>query len=162
MISTVEVPAVPAHSSKGVVDTSVAPSVGLIGVCVNANVVNKDKTTINWFENQKSTYASVNFDVFGIASTDYHNEMYDYIRDRFSEEKNTDLGISRFDEEFFKQEKKIKKDKPNKGKNNSVTLPTFIRNCIHYPSNKTKNFNKLLIESIEILKTFTTEYYNKE
>jgi predicted ATP-dependent endonuclease of OLD family len=129
----------------------------------NAKILKvKDKTTINWFENQKSTYASVNFDVFGIASTDYHNEMYDYIRDRFSEEKNTDLGISRFDEEFFKQEKKIKKDKPNKGKNNSVTLPTFIRNCIHYPSNKTKNFNKLLIESIEILKTFTTEYYNKE
>lgn len=117
-----------------------------------------DKTIIEWFLNQKATYSSVNYDVFGIASSDFHNEMYDLLREQFAEVNNIiDLGINKFDEEFFKQEKKLKKDKKNKGKVNSVTLPTYIRNCIHYPSNKTSDFEKLLIDSIELLKKYLKE-----
>lgn len=128
----------------------------------NAKILKvEDKTTIEWFKKQKSTYASVNYDVFGIASSDFHNEMYDYLRDKYSEEKNIlDLGINKFDEEFLKQIKKLKKDKPNKGIDNSVTLPTYIRNCIHYPSNQPKKFDEYLIQSIDILKTYVTEYEN--
>lgn len=125
----------------------------------NAKVLKiEDKTTIEWFKKQKSTYASVNFDVFGIASSDFHNEMYDYLRDKFSEEKNIlDLGINKFDEEYLKQIKKLKKDKPNKGIENTVTLPTYIRNCIHYPTNKNKKFDELLTQSIELLKKYIFE-----
>ncbi len=120
-----------------------------------------DKTKVEWFENQKSSYASVNYEVFGIASSDYHNEMYDYLRDKFSEQNSIEnLGINKFDEEFLKQIKKLKKDKPNKGKENDITLPTYIRNCIHYPSNKTKKFDEELIHSIEKLKIYVSEYDN--
>lgn len=77
------------------------------------------------------------------------------LRDKFAEEQNiTDLGINKFDEEYFKQKKKLKKDKPNKGVENSVTLPTYIRNCIHYPTNKSNKFDDLLLESIVILRSY--------
>jgi predicted ATP-dependent endonuclease of OLD family len=128
----------------------------------NAKILKiEDKTTIEWFKKQKSTYASVNYEVFGIASSDFHNEMYDYLRDKYSEEENiSDLGINRFDEEFLKQNKKLKKDKPNKDIENSVTLPTYVRNCIHYPSNKSKRFDDYLVQSIEMLKNYVSEYDN--
>ena len=33
-----------------------------------------------------------------------------------------------------------------------VTLPTFMRNCIHYPVNKKGNFDEKLKESIDLLR----------
>ncbi len=122
----------------------------------NAKIIKQDdKTTIEWFKGQKSTYASINYDVFGITSDGYHNEMYDFLRENYSQERNIlDLGINRFDEEYLRQIKKLKKDRPNKGTENAVTLPTFIRNCIHYPSTKPRKFEELLIDSIELLKSY--------
>ena len=123
---------------------------------------NNDITEIEWFKPHQSSYASINYEVFGISSTDYHNELYDYLRDKYGEDKQIpDLGIMRFDDEFFKKEKRLKLDRSNKGKSNTITLPTYIRNCIHYPSNKPKNFDLLLDESIELLKNYKDDYLSK-
>ena len=121
-----------------------------------------DKCKISWFEKKESSYASINFDVFGISSDDYHNELYDFIRVNFSDfeeekKRSNDIGINKFDELFLKQGKKLKKEYPCKGNENSVTLPTYVRNCIHYPSNKRENFDKLLIQSIELLRKYKEE-----
>lgn len=117
----------------------------------------KDVTEKKQFDKKESTYASVSYEVFGIASTDYHNQLYDELREIFAKKdaKRADnLNIKQFDEQYFKQEKKLKKEYPFKDKKNDATLPTYIRNSIHYPINKDQKFNDNLKQSIELLRSF--------
>ena len=118
----------------------------------------REKTELLRFEEKASTYASVTYDVFEISSTDYHNELYDRLRADYGEENNKDeVGITEFDNGYFVQIKKLKKDYPMKGEKNKITLPTYIRNCIHYPQNQNKDFNKQLPESIGLLRSYINE-----
>lgn len=115
----------------------------------------REKTEVEKFKKKISTYASVTFDVFDISSTDYHNELYDCLRARYGDDNNKDsVGVLEFDNGYFMQLKKIKQEYPHKKENNKVTLPTYIRNCIHYPINQGKDFSTKLTESIELLRTF--------
>lgn len=117
----------------------------------------KDTTEKQQFDKKESTYASVSYEVFGIASTDYHNQLYDALREKFaeiSEKDKANLNIKQFDEQYFKQDKKLKKEYPFKGKANQATLPTYIRNSIHYPVNKDIKFNENLKQSIELLRSY--------
>lgn len=122
-----------------------------------------EKTEITPFDSRTSTYASVNFEVFGILDDSYHNELYDSLRQKHLDEANKNLnddkkletiGINAFDEQFFVQKLKLKKIHPEKNKDNQVTLPTFVRNCIHYPTNKKKNFSESLNESINLMRKY--------
>lgn len=114
-----------------------------------------DITNISSFDEKASTYASVNYEVFWILDESYHNELYDSLRENYCEtQKVESLWIRAFDEQYLKWVKKLKKTYPEKGKSNQVTLPTFIRNCIHYPTNKKKNFDDELRESIDLLKSY--------
>lgn len=114
-----------------------------------------NKTTIQKFDKNTSTYASVNYEVFNVLDDGYHNELYDSLRQKHCDNNTIDsIGINAFDEQYFVQLKKLKKDYPEKGVLKKVTLPTFIRNCIHYPQNKNKIFEKELKESIELLKSY--------
>ena len=130
----------------------------------NFQVVKHDdeKTEVIPFDEKNSTYASVNFEVFGILDDSYHNELYDALRQKHLDEINKALtddkkqetvGIRAFDEQFFYQKLKLPKIYPEKNKTNQVTLPTFIRNCIHYPANKKKDFLSKLKESIDLMRT---------
>ena len=117
----------------------------------------RDTTNITPFNEKVSTYASVNYEVFWILDESYHNQLYDRLREKYAADNNIELEwfwIRAFDEQFFTQEKKLKKDYPEKNNTKQVTLPTFIRNCIHYPSNKDKDFEKKLKESIMSLLTY--------
>ncbi|MEX0877664.1 MAG: AAA family ATPase [Candidatus Spechtbacterales bacterium] len=117
---------------------------------------------------KQTSYAEVSYEVFDILDEQYHNELYDKLRDWFVNDKNSkekdeskhieSIGINAFDEQYLKQIKKAEKDctdtsKP-KVKNAKVTLPTFIRNCIHYPANKKGDFDEKLKESIDILRGY--------
>jgi hypothetical protein len=122
-----------------------------------------DKTEIQAFDEKNSTYASVNFEVFSILDDSYHNELYDSLRQKHldgingvlaDDKKQETLGISAFDEQFCVQKLKLKKSFPEKGKQNQVTLPTFVRNCIHYPTNKNKDFLSNLKESIILMRGY--------
>lgn len=104
-----------------------------------------------------STYASVTYEVFGIASGDYHNELYDVLREKYATGVGKDpdeVHIKEFDNGFFIQEKKLKTEYPYKGKEKNTTLPTYIRNAIHYPENRKDDFEEKLRESIELLKSY--------
>ncbi len=104
-----------------------------------------------------STYARVTYEVFGISSGDYHNEVYDLLREKYAKSENKDpdlVGIKEFDNGFFRQQKKLKPDYPYKGKKKNTTLPTYVRNAIHYPENRDKDFDGKLKESIELLKSY--------
>ncbi|MFA7191759.1 MAG: AAA family ATPase [Candidatus Paceibacterota bacterium] len=115
------------------------------------------KTEKNKFDKKNSTYASVTYEVFDIPSTDYHNEIYGKLHDRYqdadiSDEKRS--GVLNFDTGFLYSEKGIKKDKPWKGNINQATLPTYIRNCIHHPDNGDKYKDVELRKSIELLRSY--------
>ena len=59
-----------------------------------------------------------------------------------------------FDTSFLANDKKLKKDKPWKGKANQATLPTYIRNCIHHSDNGDKYKVDELRKSIELLRSY--------
>jgi ABC-type multidrug transport system ATPase subunit len=117
----------------------------------------KSATTLNKFDPKSSSYASVTYDVFHIASTDYHNELYGLLHERFAEANQEEAQRSQikyFDEHYFFADKKLKKNHPFKGVENSATLPTYIRNCIHHPDNGDKFNDEMLRKSIETMRSF--------
>jgi predicted ATP-dependent endonuclease of OLD family len=117
----------------------------------------EDTTDVERFNVGTSSYASVTYKVFGVSSGDYHNELYDLLREKYAKSKSLELekvGITEFDNGFFRQEKKLKPDFMYKDKKNGATLPTYVRNAIHYPDNRDTDFDKRLRESIELLVTY--------
>lgn len=115
----------------------------------------KDNTEKKQFDKKNSTYASVTYEVFEIDSMDYHNELYDKLRENYSAEIGKDnIGILGFDNGFFVQKKKQKTSYSYKEQQNKVTLPTYVRNAIHYPQNKDEKFSEHLQNSINLLKTY--------
>ncbi len=117
---------------------------------------------------KQTSYAEVSYEVFDILDEQYHNELFDKLRDWFVKDKNSKesdetkhvdtIGINPFDEQYFKQIKKIPKSFQDTSKpsdtNAKVTLPTFVRNCIHYPANKKNNFDEKLKKSIDLLREY--------
>jgi len=124
----------------------------------NYKIKKPEKTDITekeQFDKKFSTYASVTYEVFEIDSMDYHNELYDKLREKYSNEIEKDnIGILEFDNGFFVQKYKQKTNYPYKTKQNIVTLPTFVRNAIHYPQNKDDKFSEYLQKSIKLLKSY--------
>ncbi len=117
----------------------------------------KEKTEKELFDKKVSTYASVTYEVFDIATTDYHNELYSKVHELYQDADSTDKersGILNFDTNFLEKEKKLKKDKPWKNTPNKATLPTYIRNCIHHSDNGDKYKDENLRESIELLLSY--------
>ena len=94
-----------------------------------------DKTKIEQLAKQPSTYASVTYNVFNIPSTDYHNELYARLHQKFQDEapnhKNREF-VKTFDEEYLQRVKNLPSNRPWKQYPNSATLPTHIHNCIHH------------------------------
>lgn len=115
----------------------------------------KDRTEKIQFDKKNSTYASITYEVFEIDSMDYHNELYDDLREKYSNGiKKDNVGILEFDNGFFKQQKKLSTNFSYKNHADKVTLPTFVRNAIHYPQNKNNKFSENLKKSIELLKSY--------
>lgn len=132
------------------------------------NEEGEEHTHTDQFDKKQTSYAEVSYEVFDILDEHYHNELYDRLRDWFVDDRNSkeqdtskhveSIGINAFDEQYFKQIKKLDKSfqdtsKPENDKA-KVTLPTFIRNCIHYPANKEKDFDEKLKQSIELLREY--------
>lgn len=113
----------------------------------------EDSTIINHFSDKISTYASVNYDVFNISSTDYHNELYSKAME-YSKAKDCealDKIISKLNDNAYKIEKEYIKANDKKF---NCTLCTYIRHQIHHPENQNnKRFTEHELEkSIKTLK----------
>lgn len=116
----------------------------------------KDQSEKQRFDQKASTYASVAYEVFDIASTDYHNELYGKLHETYQDLDQNDQNrvfIKNFDDNFLKG-KGLKQDKPYKGKANNATLPTYIRTCIAHSENGNTYTEKELRTSIELLRTY--------
>lgn len=114
----------------------------------------KAVTDKSQFNEKTSTYSGATYEVFGIASSDYHNELYSHLHAKYQDEDTDDEErekIKIFDEGYFIASKQLKKDKPWKGNKNSCTLPTYIRNCIHHSDNGDTFSTIELEESIKLM-----------
>lgn len=120
----------------------------------NYKVTKNPVTNIHKFDQKISSYASVTYEVFDIASNDYHNELYSKLHNKYIEEDENDLNrslIKNFDQIFFHNIKKLPFDKPWKGNPRSSTLPTHIRNCIDHPGDSMKYTEEEIRKSIELM-----------
>lgn len=111
-----------------------------INRCYRVSKKGNRKTCIERIEASARSYAQVNYEVFGIVSADYHNELYGFIE---------------AEDAKALEELKISKTWHNdkSGKDEKISLSKYVRNSIHHPEN-TKNekpSTAMLNESIRIL-----------
>lgn len=109
--------------------------------CYRVEKIGNLNTEIKRIKAHSASYSEVNYEVFDIPTTDYHNELYGYIM----ENHKTRLDKVPKDMKWFNTKSEKSED---------VTLPTFIRHSIHHPENKTnKKFTESdLKKSIDILR----------
>ncbi len=116
----------------------------------------RESTKLEKFSKVASSYSGVNFEVFGISSSDYHSELYSklHLRYQLIDEKDQERSkIQPFDDGFFHKLHSQKQSKPSKGKANQVTLSTYIRNCIHHSDNGNAYTSDELLESIKSMRS---------
>lgn len=111
-------------------------------------------TSIEPINTKNSTFASVNYEVFGIATSDYHSELYGKLHQKFQDASaaNEKKGVLDFDTEFLHGTNKQVKDRPWKKNPKQATLSTYIRNCIHHSDNGDEYTQDELKKSIELMK----------
>ncbi len=89
------------------------------------------KTEISQITKRTSSYAEVNYEVFNIITTDYHNELYGFIE---SEDKSLLSSLTKTKTWI---DSRNLKEKP-------VSISEYIRHSIHHPEN---NLNKKFTDS---------------
>ncbi len=104
----------------------------------------------------KITSAELNYNAFGIASIDYHIQLYGHLQDKYS--LNTILKCDKYIKKSPLYDCTIHRKKysytDDKGKKRSYqTLPTYIRNTIDHPDNIHSYNSDELRTSIEFLIT---------
>ena len=113
-----------------------------------------ESTSIESIDTKNSTYASVNYEVFGVVSVDYHCELYGNLYGKFQEiEGNEDKGIKSFDTEFFSTKHGQDKNWPWLEHKKEISLPTYIINCISHSENKNTYKPGDLVSSIELMRS---------
>jgi predicted ATP-dependent endonuclease of OLD family len=91
--------------------------------CFRVSKQTNQKTKLEKFQAGQKSYAEVNYEVFDIVSSDYHNELYGYLED-----------IDKTKLDGLDKNKKWK-NKKNNGAEQNVSLATYIRHSIHHPEN---------------------------
>lgn len=116
-----------------------------------------DGTKVNKIQKDIATYNAINFEVFEIYSTDYHNELYTQLHLQYINQDVVDANREsqrNFDKYYFVDLHRLKQDKPYRGKNNLVTLPTYIRNCINHAENGDTYTSAQLEKSTDLMRGY--------
>ncbi len=124
---------------------------------VKSIVLKKDKT-VKELDSRLLPYISsneTNYLAFNLPTEEYHNELYEELKLKYDELKNGEyISISRFDNEFFIQGKREQATYPEKGKENRVSLHTYVRNQIHHRGENGIATKENLRKSIEIMRSY--------
>jgi predicted ATP-dependent endonuclease of OLD family len=109
---------------------------------------NNETTTIDQIKKTTSSYSEVNYEVFDIPTTDYHNELYGYLEDAEPAKLNG-----------------LPKDRQWENARNhnvsNVSLPEYIRHSIHHPENQlNKKYSEIQLK--KSIKTLRKLKYGKE
>lgn len=118
---------------------------------IQIHCLKKDNEEVKILELEKRVlpYVSaneINFIAFGLATEEYHNELYNEIEINFWNDPNNDFKTLKqngsydnndcrqivFDNEFFSKSKQESINSPFKTTQNKVTSHTYIRNKIHH------------------------------
>lgn len=102
---------------------------------------NNEKTEIEKIRINQTTFSEINYEIFDIPTTDYHNELYGLIEER---KKSLLTGLSK-DRIWFNS---------LKNENENVSSSTYIRHSIHHPENaKNRKYTlQQLRKSINLLR----------
>lgn len=92
-----------------------------------------------------TTSAEIKYEIFDIENTDYHDQLYSYIKERLC--KNG--SIKAFDSILLS--KGVTRKKSHYKSTIYRTLPTYIRNAIHHPESNNKFAKDELKQSIDDL-----------
>lgn len=119
---------------------------------VKIMILSKENRPLAMEKRKLSYYSSneTNYLAFGLATEEYHNELYEYLKSMHGEK----LGLKEFDNIYFIQEKKESQIYPWKGHPNEVSLHTFIRNQIHHSEDNGKPAVADLRKSIMQMRSF--------
>lgn len=128
---------------------------------VKVNILKKDNTSVELVPLGRRLLAyvssnEINFLAFDLPTEEYHNELYEELKDQ----KGANKKIKIFDGDFFVTEKGEAKDSPWLGYPNEVSFHTFIRNQIHHQKDNGKVGIEELKKSIEKMRTFLEEIIN--
>ncbi len=103
--------------------------------------------------------AEIQYLIFDIPTSDYHNALYGEIHKRYAESRSERTNLTNVDEYLLRQigqNNLLLYDSINEATPNTKykTLPTFIRNVIHHPESQTSNFaDEQLKISIDFLRS---------
>lgn len=102
---------------------------------------NNKTTSIEKITRDRTTYSEINYEVFNLPTTDYHNELYGFIEDA---NRSLLTGLDK-DRDWINT---------RTGNTDRVSICTYIRHSIHHPENtQNRNFDqRQLKKSIEILR----------
>lgn len=89
---------------------------------IKVEKVKNERTELKYIEQKKSSYAEVNFEVFGIQTSDYHNELYGFI------ESNDESRLKSLSKDRKWYNEKTNEESP-------VSQAEYIRHWIHHPEN---------------------------
>jgi predicted ATP-dependent endonuclease of OLD family len=94
--------------------------------------------------------SETNYLAFGLATEEYHNELYEYLKSLHGEDRN----YKNFDKLYFIDEKGESKNYPWRGHPNEVSLNTFVRNQIHHSGDNGIPAKADLKASIEAMRSY--------
>lgn len=112
----------------------------------NNGIVTYGNITTPLVLNNNST-AEINYQAFGIASTDYHNALYGYIEaEGWKSDYTTQQGTN---------ETYIKLNRDGSTSPQTISLSEKIRHIIHHPENTNNQYtNEELVQSIEDMRSY--------
>lgn len=101
------------------------------------------------------SWGEINYFAYDYPTVEFHNELYGYLQELSQKFKQFEFDDWLFNKGITKNKEWILEKDGQAREKKVVTLPTFIRNKIHHPENKTmKNYsfnNEELKESIELM-----------
>lgn len=105
---------------------------------VKTNVLVKnatDEVTIFSVQERLLPFVSaneINFLAFGLATEEYHNELYEELKLKDDSNRTAPLNLKDFDTHFFQNEKSEPANYPYNGTINQVSIHTHLRTQIHH------------------------------
>lgn len=96
----------------------------------------------------------INFIAFGLATEEYHNELYEELKLGNDNPRVTPLNLKDFDTHFFQGNKKESPNYPYNGVANQVSVHTHLRTQIHHRGTAGRADIAQIKQSIEKMRSF--------
>lgn len=136
---------------------------GFMSASVNKIVLTRDATdavVIDYADSSSAklfpwspSWGEVNFNAYGMATVEFHNELYGWLQEKFSLAKEAEVEKYLVDQGLEKSKQWTRETDGVAQMPYEITLCSYIRNSIHHPENRhnSRFSDSELIESIQNL-----------